>query len=148
MNKYTLLFGKIIYTIKEVLKMDIIDRLKKLKNELGMETKKDMATLLKVSESFYSMMESGKKPISKNVLMRLIVLSRLPEEYWLFGITDKNEYLQKREEFKGLKDVVELLGNLGLLDIEKEFSDGVKETILAAAIADITHIMEKKKQKL
>jgi transcriptional regulator with XRE-family HTH domain len=131
-----------------VLKMDIIDRLKKLKNELGMESKKDMATLLKISESFYSMIESGKKPVSKNVLKRLVVLSRLPEEYWLYGITDEKEYLQKREEFKCLKDLIEQLGNIGLLDIDNEFSDGVKEVILAAAIADISHIIEKKKQKL
>lgn len=125
--------------------MTIVDRLIEFRKELGIEKKKEMAILLKISESFYSQIESGKKPISDNVLKRLIVLSKRPEEYWRYGITDNNEYLEKREEFKCLKDAMNQLDNIGLLNIDKEFSDGVKEVILAAAIADITHILEKKK---
>jgi len=86
--------------------MTIIDRLKKFKNELGIESNKEMATLLKIGESFYSSIESGKKPVSKNVIQRLIVLSKLPEEYWRYGIMDEMERLNKREEFKCLRDAI------------------------------------------
>ncbi|MGH4125146.1 MAG: hypothetical protein ACREV6_19695 [Clostridium sp.] len=123
--------------------MTIVDRLKKFKNELGIENNKDMATLLKIGESFYSSIESGKKPVSKNVLQRLVVLSKLPEEYWRYGITDETERIEKREEFKCSKDAFKQLSDIGLIKVGKEFSDGVKEVMLAAAIADYTHKLEK-----
>jgi|GEM_PF-1428654 len=126
--------------------MDIIDRLKKFKNELGMDNNKDMATLLKISESFYSMIENRKKPVSKNVLQRLVVLSRMPEEYWLYGITDEKERLEKREEFKCLKDAIDQLSAIGLLKAtDEEFSASVEEVLIAAMKADVTHILEKRK---
>lgn len=127
--------------------MEFKERLKEYRQNLGIERKKDMAKLLNVSESFYNMIENGTRPVSKNVLSRLVVLSNKPEEYWVYGITDEKEYINKREEFKCLKDAVNQLDNIGLLSLEKDFSDTVKEVILAAAIADITHILEKKKQK-
>lgn len=125
--------------------MTIVDRLKKFKNELGIESNKEMATLLKIGESFYSSIESGKKPVSKNVLQRLVVLSKLPEEYWRYGITDETERIEKREEFKCLNDAFKQLSDIGLINVDKEFSAGVKEVILAAAIADYTHKLEKQK---
>lgn len=125
--------------------MTIVDRLKKFKNELGIESNKEMATLLKIGESFYSSIESGKKPVSKNVLQRLVVLSKLPEEYWRYGITDETERIEKREEFKCLNDAFKQLSDIGLINVDKEFSAGVKEVILAAAMADYTHKLEKQK---
>ena len=126
--------------------MTIVDRLKKFKNELGLESNKEMATLLKIGESFYSSIENGKKPVSKNVLQRLIVLSMLPEEYWKYGITDENERIEKRGEFKCLKDAIEQLSNIGLLKVtDKEFSSSVEEVLIAAMKADVTHILEKRK---
>lgn len=126
--------------------MTIVDRLKKFKNELGIESNKEMATLLKIGESFYSSIESGKKPVSKNVMQRLVVLSKLPEEYWRYGITDENERLKKREEFKCLKDAIEQLSNIGLLkSTDEEFSSSVQEVLAAALKADVMHILEKRK---
>lgn len=133
--------------VERVCTMEFKERLKEYRQNLGIERKKDMAKLLNVSESFYNMIENGTRPVSKNVLSRLVVLSNKPEEYWVYGITDEKEYINKREEFKCLKDAVNQLDNIGLLSLEKDFSDTVKEVILAAAIADITHILEKKKQK-
>jgi transcriptional regulator with XRE-family HTH domain len=125
--------------------VDIIDRLKKFKSELGMDNNKDMAILLKISESFYSMIESRKKPVSKNVLQRLVVLSRMPEEYWVYGITDEKERLEKREEFKCLKDAIEQLSAIGLLkSTDEEFSASVEEVLIAAMKADVSHILEKR----
>lgn len=133
--------------IERVCKMEFKDRLKEFRQSLGIERKKDMASLLNISESFYNMIENGTRPVSKNVLSRLVVVSKKPEEYWRYGITDEKEYINKREEFKCLKDAVEQLDKIGLLRLDKDFSDTVKEVILAAALADITHILEKKKQK-
>jgi len=124
--------------------MDIIDRLKKFKNELGIESNKEMATLLKISESFYSMIESRNKPVSKNVLQRLIILSKMAEEYWRFGITDEKERIEMREEFKCSKDAIVQLSSIGLLkESDEEYSATVKEVLEAAMKADISHILEK-----
>jgi len=125
--------------------MTIIDRLKKFKNELGIESNKEMATLLKIGESFYSSIESGKKPVSKNVIQRLIVLSKLPEEYWRYGIMDEMERLNKREEFKCLRDAIEQLSNIGLLkSSDEKFNPSVQEVLMAAMKADVVHILEKR----
>ncbi|WP_206671191.1 helix-turn-helix domain-containing protein [Clostridium estertheticum] len=128
--------------------LTIVDRLKKFKSELGLENNKEMATLLKIGESFYSSIESGKKPVSKNVLQRLVVLSKLPEEYWKYGITDEVELIEKREEFKCLKDAIIQLSNIGLLKSDsKDFSSSVEEVLIAAMKADVTHILDKQKIK-
>lgn len=126
--------------------LTIVDRLRKFKNELGIESNKEMATLLKIGESFYSSIEGGKKPVSKNVLQRLVVLSKLPEEYWKYGITDETERIEKREEFKCLNDAIEQLTNIGLLKLtDKEFSDSVQEVLNAAMKADVIHKLQKLK---
>lgn len=126
--------------------LDFKDRLKEYRLNLDIKTKIEMAEKLGVARTLYSMLESGTREPSKDVLEKLFLLSNKPEEYWLYGITDEKEYLHKREEFKCLKDAIKQLDEIGLLSLEKDFSDGVKEVILAAAIADITHILEKKKQ--
>lgn len=126
--------------------MTIVDRLKRFKSELDIGSNKEMATLLKIGESFYSSIESGKKPVSKNVLQRLVVLSKLPEEYWKYGITDEKERIEKREDFKCLKDAIEQLSNIGLLKSDdKKFSLSVEEVLIAAMKADVTHILEKQR---
>ena len=128
--------------------LTIVDRLKKFKNELGIESNKEMATLLKIGESFYSSIENGKKPVSKNVLQRLVVLSKMSEEYWVYGITDETERVEKREEFKCLKDAIEQLSNIGLLkSTDKGFSSSVKEVLIAAMEADVSHLLEKQNLK-
>lgn len=119
------------------------DRLKEYRLSLNIKTKVAMAEKLGIARTLYIMLENGTREPSKDVLEKLFLLSNKPEEYWLYGITE-NEYIDKREEFKCLKDAINQLDEIGLLDLKKEFSDGVKEVILAAAIADITHILEKR----
>ena len=128
--------------------LTIVDRLRKYKKELGIESNKEMATLLKIGESFYSSIENGKKPVSKNVLQRLVVLSKMPEEYWKYGITDEKERIEKREDFKCLKDAIDQLSHIGLLKSNgEEFSSSVEEVLIAAMKADVTHILDKQKLK-
>jgi len=128
--------------------MEFNERLQEFREKLKIKKKKDMAKKVGISEQLYYMLESGTREPSNNVIKKLVVMSGLPEEFWIYGITDEKEYLQKREDFKCLKDLVSQLENIGLLNIEGEFTEGVKEVILAAAIADISHLIEKKKQKL
>jgi len=128
--------------------MEFNERLQEFRERLKIKKKKDMAKKVGISEQLYYMLESGTREPSNNVIKKLVVMSGLPEEFWIYGISDEKEYLQKREEFKCLKDLIGQLENIGLLDIEGKFTTGVKEVILAAAIADISHIIEKKKQKL
>jgi transcriptional regulator with XRE-family HTH domain len=124
--------------------MEFKDRLEKYRKEIGINKKRDMAKKLHLSESFYNLLESGKRPPSKKVLESIVALSGKPEVYWVYGIENEKEYLKNREEFKCLKDAITQLDKIGLLDISKEFNEGVKEVILAAALADVTHIIEKK----
>jgi transcriptional regulator with XRE-family HTH domain len=127
--------------------MEFCDRLKKYREELGIIKKRDMAAELGISESFYNLLESGNRPPSKNILRKLFLLSKMPEEYWRYGVSNEQDYLEKREDFKCLKDAIDQLSEIGLIGLDKEFSEGAKEVILAAAIADITHILEKRNAK-
>lgn len=126
--------------------MEFNDRLKEYREKSGINLKKDMARKLEISESFYNLLESGTRPVSKNVLRRLVILSEKPEEYWLYGITDERERISKREDFKCLKDAINQLSNIGLLKAtDKDFSPTVEEVLIAAMKADVTHLLEKRK---
>lgn len=127
--------------------MDFKDRLIEYRLEIGIDKKRDMASKLDISESYYNLLENGVRPPSKSVLRKLVLMSDKPEEFWLYGITDEKEYIEKREDFKCLRDAFEQLSEIGLMSLEKEFSDAVKEVITAAAIADAIHYLEKKEQK-
>lgn len=124
--------------------MNFNDRLKDFRISLGIKTKRDMAKILNISESFYNMLENGVRPPSKKILMTLVKLSKKPEEYWVYGVKTEKEWIKKREEFKCLKDAIDQLSEIGLLKAGQEYSEAVKEVILAAAIADIDHILKKR----
>ncbi|URZ15296.1 helix-turn-helix transcriptional regulator [Clostridium felsineum] len=125
--------------------MEFNERLKKYRLELGIENQKDMAKLLNVSTAFYNMLESGKRNASKKFLLKLVTLSKKPEEYWLYGVTEEKEWVEKRQEFKCLKKAIEQLIEIGLLKENTDFSDGVMEVLTAAMKADVNHYIIKKK---
>lgn len=125
--------------------MEFKDRLESYRLGLGIKTKTEMAEKLGIKRNLYSMLEGGKREPSKDVLEKLFIATGKPEEYWRFGITDDKEYIKTREDFKCLKDAIDQLSKIGLISLDKEFTDGVKEVVLAAALADITHMLEKKK---
>lgn len=122
--------------------MEFKDRLKKYREELGIDKKRDMANKLEISESFYNLLESGTRPVSKNVLNKLVVLSKKPEEYWRYGITDEKDFISKREDFKCLKDAIVQLTEIGLLK-DEHLTTGVEEVLIAAMKADVTHLIKK-----
>lgn len=123
--------------------MEFKDRLKNYRLKLGINTKTEMAERLGIIRTLYTMLENGDREPSNDVLEKLLLDSDLPAEYWLYGVTNEKEYLSKREEFKSLKNVATQLREIGLIKAGEEFSESVKEVILAAALADIEHILKK-----
>ena len=101
-------------------------------------TMKEIAKALEITESYYSMIESGKRNPSKKVIYRLISYTNLPEEYWLEGILP-DEYAQKREMFKSLKEAIKYIEEHGIeLDTSNLFKNmdslSLGEQILLTAL--------------
>jgi transcriptional regulator with XRE-family HTH domain len=126
--------------------MNFNERLQEFREKLKIKTKREMAKKMGISEQLYYMLENGTREPSKDILRKLFILSKLPEEYWLYGITEEKERLEKRGEFKCLKDAIDQLSAIGLLKAtDEEFSSSVEEVLIAAMKADVSHILEKRK---
>ncbi|MDU2156536.1 MAG: helix-turn-helix transcriptional regulator [Clostridium sp.] len=123
--------------------MKFNDRLKDFREKLGIETKREMADKVGISEQLYSMLEVGSRNPSKKVLKNLVELSGLPEEYWVYGvINDKS--ISEREVLKDTKESINLLINLGIIK-DENLSKEAMEVLTAALKADIKHLLLKKK---
>lgn len=122
--------------------MKFNDRLKDFRDNLGIETKREMADRIGISEQLYSMLEVGSRNPSKKVLKKVVELSGLPEEYWVYGvINDKS--IDEREVLKDTKESVKLLINLGIIK-DENLSKEATEVLMAALKADIKHLLLKK----
>lgn len=70
------------------------ERLKKYRQDLGL-LQYEFAKSLGISESFYSMIENGRKAPSKNFLAKLSEHSGKPESYWIYGLTEYTAVTQE-----------------------------------------------------
>jgi len=127
------------------------DRLEKYRNELHLR-KKEMADKLQISESYYSLIESGKRNSSKNFIEKLVLISELPEEYWIYGINTE-DYVDTRDEFKSLKKALDTVLELGSVKNVNEFfdqnnnpKDSLGRLLIAALKADINCMIEKRQK--
>lgn len=120
------------------------ERLKKYRIELGIAKKKQMAQKLGISEQLYSMLESGSRKPSNDVMKKLVDFSGIAEEYWEYGNIG-SKTLEEREELKDTKNSINLLINLGLIK-DENLTDETLEVLIAALKADIKHILLKKKE--
>ena len=118
------------------------ERLEKYRNELHLR-KMEMADTLDVSESYYSLIESGKRTPSKNIIEKLVLLSELPEEYWIYGI-NTNDYVNTRDDFKSLKKALDTILELDsvknineIFDQQNNPKDSLGRLLIAALKADI-----------
>lgn len=125
------------------------DRLEKYRNELHLKMK-DMADKLHVSESYYSLIESGKRNPSKNIIEKLVLLSELPEEYWIYGI-NTNDYVNTRDDFKSLKKALDTILELDsvknineIFDHQNNPKDSLGRLLIAALKADIECMISKR----
>lgn len=121
------------------------ERLKEYREALKIKTKREMAHKIGISEQLYYMLENGSRDPSKDVLEKLFLLSKKPEEYWLYGISE-DEYIEKREEFKCSRDAAYQLMKIGLLKSKEDYNNPTVQEVLSAALkADIFHLIEKSK---
>ncbi len=126
-------------------------RLKDYREKEGMK-KNEFAIKLGVSESFYNMIENGKKGASKNFMNKLVAETGKPEEFWFYGVNDK-EYLDVRENLKSTKKAIETIVDLGLVDdvdslFKGKYEKGTLEELLIAALkSDIEYYLIKGEKK-
>lgn len=128
--------------------MEFKDRLLNFRESLE-TSKRNFAKKIELSESYYNLIESGKREPSKAVLAKLVLLSNKPEEYWLYGV-ETEKYIEVREEFKCTKKAIEQLIELGILkDSNQLFTEvrsnnnTIDDLVLTALKADIQHMIDK-----
>lgn len=125
---------------------DFSKRLLEYRLSLEIETKREMAEKLEISEQLYNMLENGKRQPSQKILDKLFIISNKPEEYWLYGVESESEFLEKRDEFKMVRKAVYQLIELNMIN-DENFSSAVEQVLVAALKADVKHILTLKKQK-
>ena len=108
-----------------------------------------MAHKLEVSDSYYSLIESGKRKPSKSFIEKLVSVSEIPEEYWLYGI-NKEDYLSARNDFKFLRKTLYTILDLNSIKSTNEIfdennnpQDSLGRLLIAALKADINSMIEK-----
>lgn len=130
--------------------MGFTERLTEYREKLKLN-KKEMSTRLEVLPSTYTMVENGTREPSKKFIYSLVADSGKPEEYWLYGV-DGEEYRKTRDIAKSTRISLEQIVELKLLDnLDSLFKDyepkNVAETLLIAAIkADLSYIIQPKKE--
>lgn len=132
-------------------------RLEEYRESLGLK-KRELADKLEVSESYYNMIENGKRNPSKSFIIKLVNNSGKPEEFWIYGITEDN-YVNSRDDLKSTYEAVKLLiknkvfcneseVNLKLFKtINFEEIELVDKMILTALKTDIEYLIRKEKEK-
>lgn len=127
------------------------ERLKKYRESKNL-LKKEFAEKLEVSESYYNMIENGKRNPSKSFIEKLVCESSKPEEYWIYGINE-TEYINIREDLKCVKKAIDQIIDLDLVkDVDKLFNGNypegtLEELIIVALKADIEYLLKKRKEK-
>lgn len=127
------------------MKEEFKDRLRSYRDSLNIDTQTKMAKELNITRQLYSNLESGYKTPSDRVIDILVKHSGLPAEYWTYGVDPKN-YIDERKEFKCLYTVIERLKDTDYLNLNNgDWSNEVKEMLISALKADITHLLLKEK---
>ena len=116
--------------------MNFTDRLKKFRNEKGLN-QTELGELIGVKKSYYSQIENDKKSPSRNFMNSLVAISGLPEEYWLYGVEEK--------DFEQILDL-NIIDDVNKLRIQVP-EGSIEELIVSAIKADLEHLINKKKEK-
>ncbi|WP_160688391.1 helix-turn-helix transcriptional regulator [Clostridium sp. C2-6-12] len=127
------------------------ERLQNYRNDLGL-TKREMADRLDISEGYYNLIENGKRSPSKSFIEKLTLDSERPEEFWIYGVNEK-DYIDVREDFKCIQKAAEQIIELGLVnDVNKLFNgnypEGTLEELLIVALkTDLEYLVKKRDKK-
>jgi len=126
-------------------------RLEKYRVSLEM-TKREFAEVLGLSEGYYGLVENGQRAPSKRVMTAIVTYSKLPEEYWLYGI-NLNNYKNERESLKSVKSVLDVMikGNL-VENVQELFKDTSNNTqleklLISALKSDLSYLLEDRKEE-
>ena len=124
------------------------ERLEKYRYELHFN-KTEMAHKLEVSDSYYSLIELGKRKPSKNFMKKLVSISKIPEECWLYGIS-KEDYLDASHDLKNLRKTLDTILEFSDIKSPNEIFDNnnipidsLGKLLVAALKADIKSISKK-----
>lgn len=127
------------------------ERLKEYRNKLHLKMN-EMADKLQVSDSYYSLIESGKRSPSKTIIEKLVLISELPEEYWIYGINNE-EYVNTRDEFKSLKKALDSIFETNTISNVRDVFDEnhipkdlLGKLLVAALESDMSYMLEKRKK--
>lgn len=127
------------------------ERLKEYRNKLHLKMN-EMADKLQVSDSYYSLIESGKRSPSKAIIEKLVLISELPEEYWIYGINNE-EYVNTRDEFKSLKKALDSIFETNTISNVRDVFDEnhipkdlLGKLLVAALESDMSYMLEKRKK--
>jgi transcriptional regulator with XRE-family HTH domain len=133
--------------MRERIEIMFSKRLESYREELNL-SKREFAEKLGLSESYYNMVEHGKRTPSKSVMYKLVSLSGKPEQYWLYGMDDE-EYIREREICAATKLAIQQIVDLKLIkDFESLFNEytpkcAAEELLIAALKADLSYIHKK-----
>ena len=129
--------------------MTFTTRLRKYRENLEL-TKKAIAKELGMSDSFYSRIETGKAEPSKNFMTALIAHSGKNEDYWIYGDSDFESYIDNRQLFKSCMKVAEQIFSCDLQnDIFKDREENgdiivkkgsIEYLAVLGLISDIEHM--------
>lgn len=122
------------------------DRLIEYRESLNIDTKREMAEKLNVSEQLYAMVERGARKPSADFIRKLVIFSNKPEEYWLYGVSKDDDIINKRKSFKSVENTVMELINEGYIT-DVNFGKDIEDALLLAIKADIQHILLRKNSK-
>lgn len=121
------------------------DKLKEYRKNLNLN-KRQMASNLKISESYYNLIESSKRTPSNKVLDNLVLYSKREKKYWLYDI-------DPGINLKNLDKIIKQLVDLGILkevaDVTSLFNENytkgtIEELIVTALKKDIEKILQNK----
>jgi transcriptional regulator with XRE-family HTH domain len=124
-------------------------RLEEYRLKLKIETKREMAKKIGISEQLYAMVERGARKPSSDIIKKLVVMSKLPAEYWLYGV-NKNDFFNNKDDLKNIKRAIDTILEFNITDIDSIFDennnpkDSLGKLLINALKKDINYMIEKK----
>jgi transcriptional regulator with XRE-family HTH domain len=122
-------------------------RLEQYRNKLQLN-KRQMANKLELKESYYNLIENGKRSPSKTVLNKIVAISGLSEEYWMYGIDKENI---NNYDFKTLSNALKTIIELNIVKNPDELfnenncpADSLGRLLIEALKKDIDEMFRNK----
>ena len=127
--------------------LEFKDRLEEYRESCKLN-KTAMASKLGIKPNLYSMLSTGDRKPSDDILNKLVSLSNKPAAYWVYGVDiDMEAYLLERESFKSIKQLTDTLLNANVLDVSDPINEETEKIFLKALKADLLAYINQKGTK-